>query len=180
MTSRIPKQLYVVAKPPEWETDYKTGVCSQLDEPSLGFMHEFSTGASFKKKQLTQFNWAYDGYFYDFDKLPSVFQIIECRTKCTRDEKGELRFEHLRNKIDAPFQPTIWDNEPLSGFRVLKSVKRSTTSNKLWRIVDPRGLQFEITTASMEDLLEQTTISKNLIHGECVWGSGKNLIFTGA
>lgn len=168
---KIPKQLYVVARDEDisrWEDDHKKWIRAKAEFP-LGFLHEFATGAGFEKRQKTQLSWAYD---YSYGPIPEV-QLKTETNWVEADKKWE------RETAPASFQPVVWDNEPRDGFRILKSVSRMSTSNKLWRILDPRGVQFEISTASLEDLLEQTTITKNLIIGKCVWMSNKNLKFVG-
>lgn len=168
---KIPKQLYVVAKDEDisyWDHTVDKYIRLKAEFP-LGFLHEFGTGAGFEKRQRTQLSWAYD---YSYGPIPEVQLSTE-----SIYVGGEERWTRVTKP--ASYQPTVWDNEPLTGFRILKAVSRMSTSNKLWRILDPRGVQFEISTASLEDLLEQTTITKNLIIGECVWASNKNLKFVG-
>lgn len=73
--------------------------------------------------------------------------------------------------------PQVWDNNPLTGFKIEKSVSRYSTSNKLWRILDPRGVEFEISTGCLEQIIEDATILKGgVIDAKCVWMSNKTLI----
>lgn len=60
-------------------------------------------------------------------------------------------------------------NTPRDGFRILKHVSRHTTSNKLWRILDPSGVTVEISTENMEDIISNNVIDKGMIAGEFVW-----------
>lgn len=60
-------------------------------------------------------------------------------------------------------------NTPRDGFRILKYVSRHTTSNKLWRILDPFGVTVEISTENMEDIISNNVIDKGVIVGEFVW-----------
>lgn len=77
--------------------------------------------------------------------------------------------------IETP--PVIWDNEPMSGFKIDKYVSRWSTNNKYWRIVDPRGVQFEVSTDCLHNLIMEAGISKGgEIMGECLWFSNRRLI----
>jgi hypothetical protein len=158
---KIPKELYVVQK---------TELCETLP---LGFLNGYEPQSkSFPKKKETMFKWAYsDGWHYIFpvEKDGIVFKVFQER------KNGNVE----QTLIEAGEQPKIWTNEPMEGFRILTSVSRHATSNKLWRIADPRGIQFEITTGSMEKILEVGTVIKNEIVGKCVWVSNKNLQYVG-
>jgi len=65
---------------------------------------------------------------------------------------------------------TVYDNIPLEGFKLGKSVSRWSTSNKLFRLEDPRGFTVEISTGNLEMLMRDVTIVKGVIQGKCVWG----------
>lgn len=62
------------------------------------------------------------------------------------------------------------NNTPMTGFKVVESVSRWSTSNKLFRIQDPRGFIVEIPSGNLATLLLDTTVIKGVIQGECVWG----------
>lgn len=64
----------------------------------------------------------------------------------------------------------ITDNTPMSGFYVGCSVSRWSTSNKLFRVKDPRGFTVEIPTDNLATLLHHTTVVKGVVQDECVWG----------
>lgn len=70
------------------------------------------------------------------------------------------------------------DNTPTSGFTLEGSVSRWSTSNKLFRLKDPRGFIVEIPTSNVTALVQSTDILKGgIISGECVWGrEGSNHI----
>jgi len=71
-------------------------------------------------------------------------------------------------------------NEPISGFKILSSVTRWSTSNKLFRVVDPRGFQLEISANNLVKILLCTSVDKGIINGDCVWArdrdSGNNIL----
>jgi hypothetical protein len=63
----------------------------------------------------------------------------------------------------------ITDNVPTSGIYIGSSVSRWSTSNKLFRVNDPRGFTVEVPTDNIATLLHLTTVSKGIIQEECVW-----------
>ena len=67
-----------------------------------------------------------------------------------------------------------FDNSPASGFRIVGSVSRWSTSNKLIRVEDPRGFVVEIPTGNLTTLLKHTTVEEGEIKEECVWGKEGN------
>ena len=87
--------------------------------------------------------------------------------------------EHISKDFNLPvddeLQPRIIVNNPMSGFKIERSVTRYSTSNKLWRILDPRGFECEITTGCLEEIILNGTIINGEIQGECVWKENKNL-----
>lgn len=65
---------------------------------------------------------------------------------------------------------TIIDNIPTKNIYVGCSVSRWSTSNKLFRVTDPRGFTIEIPTDNLATLLHHTTVIKGVVQDECVWG----------
>jgi len=82
-------------------------------------------------------------------------------------------FNEMIDPVDAP---QVWDNVPMLGFKVRSTTTRYSTSNKLWRIEDPRGVLFEVTTHNFENILMNSVIDKGEIMSPCVWVGNKNLI----
>lgn len=71
----------------------------------------------------------------------------------------------------------IIDNTPTKNIYVGCSVSRWSTSNKLFRVTDPRGFTIEIPTDNLATLLHHTTVVKGYVQEECVWGKdGSNHI----
>lgn len=64
----------------------------------------------------------------------------------------------------------IVDNTPVKGIYVGSSVSRWSTSNKLFRVEDPRGFTVEIPTDNLSTVLHHTTVVRGVIQEECVWG----------
>lgn len=71
----------------------------------------------------------------------------------------------------------IINNIPTKNIYVGSSVSRWSTSNKLFRVTDPRGFTVEIPTDNLATLLHHTTVVKGYVQEECVWGKdGSNHI----
>lgn len=66
------------------------------------------------------------------------------------------------------------DNTPTSGFYIGSSVSRWSTSNKLFRVKDPRGFQVEVPTDNIATLLHHTTVTNGVVQEPCVWGREGN------
>lgn len=175
--SKLPKELYVTAKKmPIYDGAKIIGY-----ENPLGFLNAYEPGkVAFDKKRATQEDWAYRGYIQNF--------VLERRGPLDHPEywitgtewgawsSGNPRQQYPVDRLADP-QPQIWVNDPLAGFKIMKSVSRYATSNKLWRILDPRGIEFEISTASLEQIIEDAGIIKGgEIDAKCAWMSNKNLV----
>ena len=172
--AKLPKQLYVVSR------------AQAQGEPALGFLSGYEPGKSaFEKKRQTQFGWAYVGSYgsrWGSYSEPEDLNGVVWITKKEYIEQIDPATNHwlapkvITTKEIAKDQPQIWDNTPLTGFTITKSVSRYSTSNKLWRILDPRNVEFEITTACLEDIILKSTIKNGVIQDPCVWVTSKNLI----
>ena len=53
-----------------------------------------------------------------------------------------------KNRVDT----TVVKNELLSGFKLTKSQRRWSTSNVVWRVIDPRGFEIEISSENLMKL----------------------------
>jgi len=83
-----------------------------------------------------------------------------------------------RNKTDIDSKTV--DNVLMSGFKVAHSVSRYSTSNVVWRILDPRGFELEISSPNMSDLIGITTIEQGEIQDRCIWSrqGANNVLLT--
>ncbi len=131
-----------------------------LDYNVLGYAARYNPASEkCNKKNQDQLNWV-RGYFNDYIvEEDGLYYII-------RRPSGKKEL--------FDFQPQIIDNVPMSGFKIAKFVSRYSTSNKLWRIDDPRGFQLEISTSNMEDVLQEGSVVKGEILGLYKWDFGKN------
>lgn len=180
---KTPKELYVTSR-----EDRTNG--------ATGFLHPHSNDKAGENRRATQDEWAnmYVGlsagllnsykikhpeYVYITHQRVPVLDSngVQTMTKWLifgyklHGQTEQIGEEYTEYKLG-----TIWQNEPLYGFRVVDTVTRYSTSNKLWLIHDPRGLTFEITTGCFQKLIMSTTIIKGVIQDKCVWISNKNLV----
>ena len=178
--AKIPEFLYVVAQDrPEYEyieDDSEEGYHSVKTDHILGFLHRHAPGLKADQNlKKTQHDWAYCGDY----KYNTIYEETEEGFFIDYDERSWVRepivMTHKREKIEDRLAPRIWLNEPLEGFEVIDTVSRYR-GNKLYRIMDPRGIEFEVTTANIFEIMTEGTISKGVIQGPCIWKANKNLI----
>lgn len=76
----------------------------------------------------------------------------------------------------------VIDNVPLAGFSIAKSVRRDSSwngGNVVWRIEDPRGYEWEISSPNLAQIITQTGIAAGgVINGRCIIGrlAGANIL----
>lgn len=93
------------------------------------------------------------------------------------DKAFEKRKETGTSWSGSSEEGVICANKPLEGFIVGQSVSRYSTSNKLFRVMDPRGFEVEIPTDNLAMLLQSCTITNSVVQEKCVWGrEGSNHI----
>lgn len=151
---KIHKQLWYVLKP---EHNDELAYMCQYEEAKDG-----QPLANVAKMQDTGRSWASSRIVeYKKDDKGNIERDENNRYVTTRDEyvKGE---------------EFIADNTPTTGFYVGSSVSRWSTSNKLFRVKDPRGFTIEIPTDNLATLLHHTTVVKGVVQEECVWGREGN------
>ena len=182
-----PKQLFITSQKRE-EHEYPDGDYEK--EPvvtvyNFGFMHPHEPNVKTDaKRKHTQMAWAY-GYDTVYQNDQGIwYQKGDKGKRIVHDEinpkTGKNRYEYVSNPYDDPipaeYAPRIWDNVPLSGFKIVDTVNRYR-GNKLFKVLDPRGIEFEITVKSLFNLIQTGTVSNGEIMGECIWKHGKNLVF---
>lgn len=182
---KIPKQLYVTYQERNEDSSYEgggvdkdgtyvPGVWTQGPVTRLGFLNAYEpTSKAFEKKQATQLEWTYHNYYGQNKIEDGVHYTRE------RDHGASSYRESIWHPWQvAKCQPAIWENEPFEGFRILNFVSRYR-GNKLWRIQDPReNIEFEISTACLDELIQKTDIIKGEIIGKCLWKTNKHLILS--
>lgn len=99
-------------------------------------------------------------------------------TPDTSDKAGEKRKATVREWTSRCWggQPRenseyrIVNNEFLSGYKLVKSVDRWSTSNKVWRILDPRGYELEISSGNLDYILQNGILDRGNMNGAFRWG----------
>ena len=171
--SKLPEQLYITLRIDEEIIDQFTPN-QRVIKHTVGFLHPHANTASAEKKRKTQLDWAYGGWKKEVYDVDGVIWV-----RAFEWNYGGVAPQNVL-KSDSPvpdeLQPVIVDNTPMVGFKILRSVSRSTTNNKLWKVLDPRGYEFEISTASFEDIIMQSTIKNGEIMARCAWKANKNLV----
>jgi len=86
-------------------------------------------------------------------------------------EKRKITGEEWATRKDKGI---IIDNTPVSGMYIGDSVSRYTTSNKLFRVTDPRGFMVEVPTGNIATLLHLITVKNGIVQEKCAWGRDGN------
>lgn len=120
-------------------------------EYPLGFATPYGTDSAFAKRKQTVDDW--------------------CGTR-------KYNYQTRQYEDVDGVQPTIIDNVPVEGFQLEKVVSRWQTSNKMFRVNDPRGFTLEIDTFNLCDLLLNCTVDHGQLVGKFIWGrkDGKNFL----
>lgn len=173
--TKPPAQIRVTFQYKHWETDDETGVRS-YPEPPLGFAIAYTPEDKkwSSDKHRVQDEWAYS-FFHKWRYDGENF-IVAVEHRWGKQPNGKYEHVYLPEAPILPeLQPRILDNVPQTGFKLMKSVTRYSTSNKLWRVLDPRGFMLEISTQNLEDILLEGKIEKGLIDGSFVWQPGRTV-----
>lgn len=170
---KIPKQLYVVSKK-EVEREYSKPDYITFTETihNFGFLHPHEpTLKTDAKRKRTQHDWAYRGQQY----FRNDIWWEKWRDQEWLRDEGKWKFIHYDEPMDLEYAPRVWENEPLAGFKIIDTVNRYR-GNKLFKVMDPRGIVFEVTVASLFQIIQDGTIEKGEIKNACVWKANKNLV----
>ncbi len=127
-------------------------VVSPSHAENLAYMTYYEDNAAFHKRKTTGTDWA---------KLNSMGWNTETK-----------KYDHFDVKDGV-----VIDNTPVTDVYIGSSVSRWSTSNKLFRVQDPRGFTVEVPTDNIATLLHLTTVVNGVINEPCVWGrEGSNHI----
>ncbi len=103
---------------------------------------------------------------YNQDDNPRVLGFaVPYGTTKAEQKRMETVDGWANNKKDS----RVIENKPTRGFKLLEVVSRYSTSNKLFRVLDPRGFELEISADNLLDLAMASTIVRGEIIEECVW-----------
>ena len=141
----LPEKLYVATKE-------RTGFDTVTYPLGFATPWEDNTKAFLKRKETVD-NWA----------------GIKQTTSYVWDPKTQVRSEV---QLPPHNGVAIIENKPVEGFTFDKSVSRWSTSNKYFRIQDPRGFTLEISAENLGNVLINGTINRGLLIGEYVWARG--------
>lgn len=155
---KIHDKIWYVIKP--GHEDELAYMC-QYEETKEG-----NPSANVAKMQSTGRSWARTGE-------QNVYKMEEDSTwKHFKDEQGRSVIDHVIPAKEG-FEHVL-ENTPTTGFYVGSSVSRWSTSNKLFRVKDPRDFTVEIPTDNLATLLHHTTVVKGVVQEACVWGREGN------
>lgn len=170
---KVPDQVYVVSQnriEHEYPIPGNWNIKNVLDH-NFGFLHphEPSKKTDASRKD-TQHRWAYHGLY------EKNGEFWERGADWVYDPVlGKSTSVPYDRPIDALYAPKIWDNDPMEGFKIIDTVNRYR-GNKLFKVLDPRGIEFEITVQSLYHLLQEGTVKNGVILDACLWMKGKDLV----
>ena len=173
---KIPKQLFVVSRPihetaHEYDSDGNYVRSHTAEIHKFGFLQPHDSTKADEKRKETQLDWAYSGRAYkdgDIWKHKGVNHSYDYNT-CT------IANTEYDEPIAIDYAPVVWDNIPIAGFKIIDTVCRYR-GNKLFKVMDPRGIEFEITAVSLFNILMNGSVQNGLILNACVWKANKNLV----
>lgn len=89
------------------------------------------------------------------------------------DSASKKRMSTVDGWRDKNIPADVHKNELLSGYKIAQHIHRDYYwggGNVVWRIVDPRGFEFEIESSNMSKILSCTNIIGGEIQGKCIIG----------
>ena len=122
-----------------------------VGDNDLAYMTYYEDNAAFLKRKGTGMNWANRSN-----------HVWNCEKGC---------YEYPDGRVE---DGVIIDNNPTTGIYIGSSVSRWSTSNKLFRVQDPRGFTVEVATDNIATLLHLTTVTNGVIQEPCVWAREGN------
>ncbi len=98
---------------------------------------------------------------------------------------GDYAFKKRKASVDGwsekDLTPLDMENKPTHGFKIVDAVSRYSTSNKKFRVEDPRGFELEIDVYNLLEIIEKHTIVQGAIMEPMLWGrfGGDNYLISG-
>lgn len=94
---------------------------------------------------------------------------------------GWVKSAYHKLKHAADFPTQVYDNKPMAGYRLGRSVRRDSgwgSGNVVWRIEDPRGFDLEISSPNMAQIIADCVLDRGEILDQCVWArlGGNNIL----
>lgn len=94
----------------------------------------------------------------------------------TRTRTGEVSSQSKRMQStgsqwakQSEDEGEYYENLPITKIVIGDAVTRWSTSNKLFRVTDPRGFTVEVPTGNIAALLHHTTVINGVVQEECIW-----------
>ena len=171
---KIPSQIFVVSQnrlEHEYPIPGNWNVRNEIDH-NFGFLHPHEpTKKTDASRKDTQMSWAYRGEVYQ--KNGEWWRKgVDYKWDQVTHKQFPILYDEL---IEEQYAPRVWDNVALTGFKLIDTVNRYR-GNKLFKVMDPRGVEFEITVQSLYHILCEGTVSNGEIVDACVWAKGKDLV----
>lgn len=126
----------------------------------------------------------HDEYYVGFQKnrysTAETFRMLGFATPNTGDYAFKKRKATVDGWAEKELAPMDLDNKPTHGFKIVDTVSRYSTSNKFFRVEDPRGFELEIDVNNLLDLIEHHTIVQGAIMEPLVWAryGGNNYLIS--
>lgn len=149
MADFIPDKLFV---------SYK----KENDGTILGFASPYEKSKAFEKRMDSQLRWSMGGYWLkerEFD----TYKV---------DDDYNVAYFKEQKPVNINYPANIIDNVSISGFRIPECIRRVYWGggNVVWRILDPRGFELEISSSNLARIMDCCVIVHGEILSECVWG----------
>lgn len=194
----IPKQLYVTLRYDAKGVEHPLGFASPYEPGNKGFLKRQQTQLNWAYSEYyfyssyTEREWQQEKVWkqtlplkYSFDSetqttkffewvedssLPDI--VFEQKAWSSTPDKIIGRRKQEISSDHHPLYPKIFDNVPLEGYQLTKEVRRTgwNGGNVVWRILDPRGFELEISSANLARIIDCSCIKEGVISEPCIWG----------
>lgn len=98
------------------------------------------------------------------------FRMLGFATPNTGDYAFKKRKASVDGWAEKDLTPLDMENKPTHGFKIVDAVSRYSTSNKKFRVEDPRGFELEIDVYNLLEIIEKHTIVQGAIMEPMLWG----------
>jgi hypothetical protein len=115
----------------------------------------------------------FEEYYVGFKKTGLDNELLGFATQTDGTKAFEKRKGTVDSWRDKEIDPITLKNVPRLGFKIVDSVSRYQTSNKLFRVEDPMGFQLEISAENLFSVISECAIIKGMITDKMVWAREK-------
>lgn len=98
------------------------------------------------------------------------FRMLGFATPNTGDYAFKKRKASVDSWSEKDLTPLDMENKPTHGFKIVDAVSRYSTSNKKFRVEDPRGFELEIDVYNLLEIIEKHTVVQGAIMEPMLWG----------